>query len=160
MGCFSWVLYNYWFYSGYDFAYLLKLLTCDSLPIKEAEFFDLLTMFFPNIYDIKYLIKSCKNIRGGLQEISEDLKISRIGTQHQAGSDSLLTSQVFFKLKLEFFDNYIEDKKFLGVLYGLNSAPSSSLNIQSLSQFPGPVSAHLDSLVSWNKQFFCYLFYN
>lgn len=30
------------FHSGYDFGYLLKLLTCSSLPANEAEFFALL----------------------------------------------------------------------------------------------------------------------
>lgn len=30
------------FHSGYDFGYLLKLLTCQSLPANEAEFFELL----------------------------------------------------------------------------------------------------------------------
>ncbi len=30
------------FHSGYDFGYLLKLLTCSSLPANEAEFFQLL----------------------------------------------------------------------------------------------------------------------
>ena len=30
------------FHSGYDFGYLLKLLTCASLPAHEGEFFELL----------------------------------------------------------------------------------------------------------------------
>ena len=30
------------FHSGYDFGYLLKLLTCSSLPANETEFFQLL----------------------------------------------------------------------------------------------------------------------
>ncbi len=30
------------FHSGYDFGYLLKLLTCQSLPSNESEFFELL----------------------------------------------------------------------------------------------------------------------
>lgn len=30
------------FHSGYDFGYLLKLLTCSSLPANESEFFQLL----------------------------------------------------------------------------------------------------------------------
>lgn len=40
----SWVLQVRWitFHSGYDFGYLLKLLTCSSLPANEAEFFQLL----------------------------------------------------------------------------------------------------------------------
>ena len=30
------------FHSGYDFGYLLKVLTCQALPTTEAEFFELL----------------------------------------------------------------------------------------------------------------------
>lgn len=49
--------------SGYDFGYLLKILTNSSLPADENEFFELLKLFFPNIYDVKYLMKSCKNLK-------------------------------------------------------------------------------------------------
>ncbi|RUS28303.1 ribonuclease H-like domain-containing protein [Jimgerdemannia flammicorona] len=62
------------FHSGYDFGYLLKVLTCSPLPADEADFFDLLRTYFPCIYDIKYLMKSCKNLKGGLQDIADDLQ--------------------------------------------------------------------------------------
>lgn len=48
------------FHSGYDFGYLLKVLTCLPLPVNEGLFFELLVMYFPTIYDIKFLMKSCK----------------------------------------------------------------------------------------------------
>lgn len=35
------------FHSGYDYGYLLKVLTCQALPKEEAEFFDLLHTYFP-----------------------------------------------------------------------------------------------------------------
>ena len=38
---------------------------------------------------------------------------------HTAGSDSLLTSSTFFKLRSVFFDGRIDDAKYRGVLYGL-----------------------------------------
>jgi hypothetical protein len=41
------------FHSGYDFGYLLKLLTCTALPANEGDFFELLKLYFPFIYDIK-----------------------------------------------------------------------------------------------------------
>ncbi|KAI8852705.1 ribonuclease H-like domain-containing protein [Chytridium lagenaria] len=97
------------FHSGYDFGYLLKVLTCQALPAEESEFFDLLKIYFPAIY-IKYLMKSCKNLKGGLQDVADDLQISRIGPQHQAGSDSLLTCKTFFKMRQTFFDDKIEDE--------------------------------------------------
>ncbi|KAJ3117334.1 hypothetical protein HDU96_007124 [Phlyctochytrium bullatum] len=30
--------------------------------------------FFPAIYDVKYLMKSCKNLKGGLQDVADDLQ--------------------------------------------------------------------------------------
>uniref|UniRef100_A0A182QQ84 poly(A)-specific ribonuclease n=1 Tax=Anopheles farauti TaxID=69004 RepID=A0A182QQ84_9DIPT len=87
------------FHSGYDFAYLLKLLTDQNLPAEEGDFFELLRIYFPTIYDVKYLMKSCKNLKGGLQEVADQLELRRVGPQHQAGSDSLLTGMAFFKMR-------------------------------------------------------------
>jgi CCR4-NOT transcription complex subunit 7/8 len=107
------------FHSGYDYGYLLKVLTCQALPREEADFFELLRTYFPYIYDIKYLMKSCQLLSGGLQRIAELLKVPRIGPQHQAGSDSLLTASTFFKMRQVFFENVIDDEEYAGVLYGL-----------------------------------------
>ena len=52
------------------------MLTNTNLPAEEAEFFELLNVYFPCIYDIKYLMKSCKNLKGGLQEVAECLEVS------------------------------------------------------------------------------------
>lgn len=51
------------------------MLTQAMLPTEEQEFFELLKIFFPNIYDVKYLMKSCKNLKGGLQEVAEQLEV-------------------------------------------------------------------------------------
>lgn len=87
------------FHSGYDFGYLLKLLTDQNLPADESDFFDMLRLYFPTIYDVKYLMKSCKNLKGGLQEVADQLELRRVGPQHQAGSDSHLTGMAFFKMR-------------------------------------------------------------
>ncbi|KAI8049706.1 ribonuclease H-like domain-containing protein [Syncephalis plumigaleata] len=83
------------FHSGYDFGYLLKVLTCTPLPSEE------------------YLMKSCKNLKGGLQDVADDLQVQRVGPQHQAGSDSLLTCTTFFKMRQMFFADEIDDAKYL-----------------------------------------------
>lgn len=62
--------------SGYDFGYLLKILTVESLPANENDFFHLLNIWFPCIYDIKHVVRSVKTLRGGLQEIAESLGVS------------------------------------------------------------------------------------
>lgn len=107
------------FHSGYDYGYLLKVLTCQALPKEEREFFELLRTYFPCVYDIKYLMKSCENLKGGLQKVAEELQIERIGPQHQAGSDSLLTAATFFRMRQVFFETEIDDDKYMGVLFGL-----------------------------------------
>lgn len=104
------------FHSGYDFGYLLKVVTGEELPAGEEEFFDMLRVclgpylfnvskypssgdgdwvlffeatllcaqiYFPNIYDIKYLMKFCDNLHGGLNKVAEALQVQRIGPQHQ-----------------------------------------------------------------------------
>ncbi|XP_054269291.1 CCR4-NOT transcription complex subunit 7 [Macrosteles quadrilineatus] len=110
------------FHSGYDFGYLLKLLTDSNLPQDEGEFFELLRLYFPVVYDVKYLMKSCKNLKGGLQEVADQLELQRVGPQHQAGSDSLLTGMAFFKMREMFFEDNIDDQKYCGHLYGLGTS--------------------------------------
>uniref|UniRef100_A0A0D6QXQ8 poly(A)-specific ribonuclease n=1 Tax=Araucaria cunninghamii TaxID=56994 RepID=A0A0D6QXQ8_ARACU len=106
------------FHGGYDFGYLLKLLTCRDLPQDEADFFKLLRTYFPTVYDIKYLIRfSNQNVHGGLNKIAELLQVPRVGPSHQAGSDSLLTSCIFWKLQQGFFNGPIDQNA--GVLFGL-----------------------------------------
>ncbi|KAF3786650.1 putative CCR4-associated factor 1-like protein 7 [Nymphaea thermarum] len=102
------------FHSGYDFGYLLKLLTCQNLPETQVGFFNLIKMYFPTVYDIKHLMKFCNSLHGGLNKLAELLDVERIGICHQAGSDSLLTSCTFRKLKESFFNGSTE--KYAGVL--------------------------------------------
>lgn len=109
----SWVT----FHSGYDFGYLLKLLTCQDLPDTQAGFFTLINVYFPVIFDIKHLMKFCNSLHGGLNKLAELLEVERVGICHQAGSDSLLTACTFRKLKENFFSGSLE--KYAGVLYGL-----------------------------------------
>jgi len=107
------------FHSSYDYGYLLKVLTCQDLPKDESEFFEFLKTYFPCLYDVKYLMISCDNLRGGLQKVAEQIGIERIGPQHQAGSDSLLTAGIFFEIRNLYFENSIDDEKFSGKLYGM-----------------------------------------
>ena len=95
------------FHSGYDYGYLLKLLTTVELPNDEKGFFELLRIYFPTIYDIKYMtsILDGHHFMGGLQRLADDLKCQRLGTEHQAGSDSLLTMSTFFALVKAKFTN-------------------------------------------------------
>lgn len=109
------------FHSSYDFAYLLRVLTAAFLPDNDTQFFELIKIYFPVVYDVKYLMRSCKSLKGGLQDVADDLRVARIGPQHQAGSDSLLTGHAFFRMREVFFDGIIDPERFNGVVFGLGT---------------------------------------
>ena len=135
------------FHSGYDFGYLVKLMLCKPLPEDETEYRKLLSIFFPSIYDIKYMVKhaqrlqavndtpltpqaatilSSLGVKSGLQDLADELNVKRIGIAHQAGSDSLLTGQVFWEMRKEIFNGTIDDDKYLGQVWGLNGFGSAA----------------------------------
>lgn len=113
------------FHGSSDFGYLLKVLTCAPLPAEEETFFDLLHTYFPATYDLKHVAMDFDKV-GGLSRLAEDLKVERIGTMHQAGSDALLTAATFFKMVEVFFDGDVDNAaKYSGQLYGLGNASAS-----------------------------------
>eukprot|EP00210_Caulerpa_lentillifera_P002176 g2090.t1 len=119
------------FSAQYDVAYLLKALTCRPLPDTEADFFELVKCFFPNLYDIKYLpvVKFVDELKGGLSRLAETLEVQRVGNSNQAGSDSLLIACTFFKLIEKYYPNLDYVKKHSGKIAGLggDAKPSTFL---------------------------------
>lgn len=93
--------------SGYDFGYLLKILTCSPMPAEEGDFFELLRTYFPCIYDIKYLMKSCKNLKGGLQELANDLQV-------QIYHPCVTHMGIFFALNMVILES---DRELIGSLF-------------------------------------------
>ena len=106
---------------GYDFGYLLKLLTAANLPADDNAFFTTLHAFFPYLYDVKQMCTAVPSLSGGLSRVANTLSVPRAGQTHQAGSDSLLTSAVFFAMVKKHFNGRVKDSKHRGVLYGLSS---------------------------------------
>jgi CCR4-NOT transcription complex subunit 7/8 len=128
------------FHGGYDFGYLTKLLICRHLPNDEVEFDQIMKLYFPSTYDVKHLMKHAIKLhnsgmltpsdpgsaeilqkfehKSGLEHIAETLKIKRVGSAHQAGSDSLVTGRVFFALRERIFNGDISDEH-LGKVWGL-----------------------------------------
>ena len=109
-------------------------MTAQKLPDSETEFLESLKIFFPNLYDIKYLMMSTDNLMGGLQSVANRMKVKRIGAQHQAGSDSLLTGQVFFKIYDKYFSEGLDDVKYSGQICGFNSCPMPAVSTGSIEQ--------------------------
>lgn len=111
------------FHGGYDFGYLLRCMTGANLPADEAEFFKVMAIWFPQVYDIKYMMTYRSNaMGGGLNDLAEQLQVVRIGPQHQAGSDSLLTSLTFFDLVKKKLPGLLEESEndCVGRIFGLN----------------------------------------
>lgn len=129
------------FHGGFDFGYLLKMLTGQNLPEEESDFYELLSIYFPAIYDVKYIMQFCPMLKGGLQQVARALQVERTGHQHQAGSDSLLTGAVFFKIRQLYFAGNMDDDYCCGPVAGLggiafaiygstheNTVPTSTYN--------------------------------
>ena len=98
------------FHGGYDYAYLIKLMTSAVLPSEEETFFDLQRLFFPHSFDVKYMVMQSRKvnqlqpIKISLQGLSEEFGIQRVpGLNHQVGSESLLTKDVFFEIRESLF---------------------------------------------------------
>ena len=108
------------FQGSYDFGYLLKLLISTELPDTEDEFINMLNMYFINYYDIRVIVKDNDNlVKKGLNRLAELLDVRREGQEHQAGSDSMLTIDVFFRLKKK---DFVSETKFVeakNILYGI-----------------------------------------
>ena len=98
--------------------------------------------FFVNYYDIKEIKRDIEFLSGGLSKIAKELDIERIGTTHQSGSDSIVTSRVFFKLKNMIFKCWNQspataggkvghesnfETQFNRMLYGLGTSENDEL---------------------------------
>ena len=51
-------------------------------------------IYFPDVYDIKYLMKFCSNLHGGLNKLAETLEVERVGPQHQVSLMLLLLHSI------------------------------------------------------------------
>merc|ERR1712167_470147 len=82
---------------------------------------EILHIYFPCIFDVKFMMTAVDGMHGGLQSLGDALQVERIGSMHQAGSDSLLTAQTFFALVAKHLNAVIDETRFRGELFGLGS---------------------------------------
>lgn len=112
----------YWitFHGTYDFSYLLKVLINNVLPNTSKEFLTYLKHVFPNIYDIKTMINELDELKNhSLSKLGVEIGIERFGIQHQAGSDALLTLELFFKIvRIHFFKGI--PSKYYNNIFGIS----------------------------------------
>ncbi|CAM8912153.1 unnamed protein product [Rhodiola kirilowii] len=107
------------FQGGVDLAYFLKMLLNNSaLPNDLQQFKACIGYFFgPCVFDVKHMMTRC-NLYGGLDKVATNLKVERdAGESHRAGSDSLLTTMVFQKLRQVYFSEPQELHTFVGKLH-------------------------------------------
>jgi CCR4-NOT transcription complex subunit 7/8 len=143
------------FHGSYDFAYLLKTISNQSLPDEEQGFLDYLSLYFPNYYDVRHLIRNISWLKGSLSKITNDLDITRVGQSHQAGSDSLVTNKVFFKLCKNLSDK-IDFKYDKNQLFGFNvleDYESLTKDYSSTENIVGLNRQRQSKIPSFNQQF-------
>uniref|UniRef100_A0A0D9WVZ0 poly(A)-specific ribonuclease n=1 Tax=Leersia perrieri TaxID=77586 RepID=A0A0D9WVZ0_9ORYZ len=109
------------FSGAYDLAYLLKMVYSDrdnGLP-PNVEVFEFIvkSMIGYSLYDVKEMAKHCPcDLRGGLEVVAGKLGLRRdVGEAHQAGSDSLLTCQMFMRMRERYFVDDGQLKAIAGV---------------------------------------------
>lgn len=139
------------FHGSYDFAYLLSNLLGNSLPNNEKEFTQILGLFFPNHFDIRILVKEKNNLKGSLNKLAKYLKVEREGEMHQAGSDSLVTIEVFWKLIKNGFvskEEIIDSKNILyGILKGKDNKETINYTKMNFTGF----NNYIDKNINKNK---------
>ena len=127
------------FHSGYDFGYLVKLLSDKQLPVDELDFRNLVKIYFPKLWDIKFLLRHAQRSmapqnrltasatavlntlgqKSGLQDLANELRCTRVGAAHTGGSDAWLTGDVFWAMRSKIFDGQLPEDM-ADQIYGLH----------------------------------------
>lgn len=112
--------------------------------------------YFCNYFDIKEIKRDIDYLTGGLSKIAKELDIDRIGTMHQAGSDSFVTCRVFFKLKDLFKkwwptdDTPTLEERFNGIIYGLGQSANEDIYIEEYRSLATEFSNNNGKLTNLN----------
>jgi CCR4-NOT transcription complex subunit 7/8 len=59
------------------------------------------------------MMTAVEGLYGGLSALADSLQVERIGSMHQAGSDSLLTAQTYFALVKKYLGGTCDDSKYV-----------------------------------------------
>lgn len=104
----------------------MKILIGEKLPVTHDLFESYIKIFFQKLFDIRSFT-SLFNLSGGLDKLALQLGVKRVGTSHQAGSDSLVTLQVFFSI----FNEIANEKERREILEQYNQDVYGYMNHQA-----------------------------
>ena len=140
------------FHGVYDFAYLLKNVTNLPLPDEEILFIKNIETYFPNFYDVRYLINNNNLLwmKGSLNKMANLMDIKRLGCTHQAGSDSLITSKLFFKL-IETYNDHVDIVGDKNKIYGLNYGYDEYDSINANTMIPPLNNTYVNNFKTGNN---------
>ncbi|CDK28733.1 unnamed protein product [Kuraishia capsulata CBS 1993] len=143
----TWISYH----AGYDFGFLISLLTNNSMPVDEEEFSWWLNAYFPNLYDIKQVSKLLKNLsmsKSSLEGLAEELGVVRSAglTSLQTGGQSILSHLCFWEITRLVGESSLEACK--NQIWGLSTAKDEvsgpgDLGLSSPMQHPSSEKHHL-----------------
>ena len=97
------------FHSGYDFGYLMKHAGRNQAVNGGSPLTPAASQILINLGQ-----------KSGLQDIADELGVKRLGIAHQAGSDSLVTGELFWKMRQVIFNGSIDEARYSGQIWGLN----------------------------------------
>jgi CCR4-NOT transcription complex subunit 7/8 len=116
------------FSGAYDLAYLVKMMLGRGykLPAAPPAFESVVkAMIRKNLYDVKEMARRCPSdidLHGGLDRVAGKLDVRRaVGEAHQAGSDSLVTCQMFIKIRDRYFVDDDDLTSVAGVVAGITA---------------------------------------
>ncbi|ODQ76962.1 hypothetical protein BABINDRAFT_163963 [Babjeviella inositovora NRRL Y-12698] len=96
-----WITYH----AGMDLGFLIALLTNDLLPMEQEAWTEWCHLYFPNVYDLKYLYSLIRpqsaqvTGKSSIEGLADELGIARLNHMYQVGNQCHLTSLCFMELK-------------------------------------------------------------
>lgn len=101
---------------------MYRVLSNTPLPDSEDGFLEDTKMYYPTLYDLKYMIEEIDELKGGLSRLADHLGLDRYGQSHQAGSDSWVTGLCYFELLKTYLVGKDLYSLYNNILFGLGKS--------------------------------------